>query len=222
MKGRVVFPKNPWPRGHAIKVAQWTGRLDPARGLVFDLHLKSADYDAESDGQTSRDESDWRSPLVWNNYGACILSSTMWANQDVGRGIVVGTTKQPLSWAALDGATLRADAAYKAKIPEGFDPAFGIYLLGHDACADHAVRFARRGATWTIDWTARIALAYAGENQLKHRLEATVRGLTFGGFEAVKGLPAAKARALFSTLVDDPAAWTQKGRRFVRGAKRTR
>lgn len=220
MNGRMTFPSNPWPRGHAIEVAQWTGRLDPARGLVFDLHLRSASYDAETGGKESRSEDAWRSPGVWTNYGACTLSSTKWAREGVGQGIVVGTTAKPLSWAALDGATLRADAKIKAEIPADFEPAFGIYLLGHDACADHAIRFARRGATWTIDWTARIALAYVGDDELKHRMKATVRGLTFGGFEAAKGLPAAKARALFATLVADPGAWAQQGRRFVRTSRR--
>ncbi len=35
MNGRIWFPGNPWPEGHALKELVWTGALVPERGLVF-------------------------------------------------------------------------------------------------------------------------------------------------------------------------------------------
>ncbi len=52
MKGRIWFANNPWPKGHALTHATWSGRLDPSGRLVFDLDLQSASYDAD-DRRTS-------------------------------------------------------------------------------------------------------------------------------------------------------------------------
>lgn len=222
MKGRIWFANNPWPKGHALTHATWSGRLDPSGRLVFDLDLQSASYDAD-DRRTSdanvddEDEdapSDWKARGVWTNYGRCSLSSTKWGH----RGIEVGSPGKPFAWTKLSGATLRADRATKT-LPsfEGdAKPAFHIYLLGHDAVADHALRFARRGATWSIDWTAKIALAYIGHTALAHRLRAELRGLSFGGFALPPKLSPKAARALFDAAVTDPAKWTIAKRRFVR------
>lgn len=217
--GRIWFAKNPWPKGHAIKAATWSGRLDPERGLVFDLHLESADYYAEVDVESDDlDAPSWDAPAVWGNYHSCSLSSTMWQH----RGFVVGTSKKPLAWSALSDHTFRVDPA-KSELPEGMRlvherlaQAFGIYLLGHDAVADHRITFTRAKAAWSLDWTAKIALAYVGHTALRHRMRAEIRGLAFRGFDIPKGMTAKDAEALFATLVTDPKRWTIEKRRFVR------
>lgn len=212
--GRIWFARNPWPKGHAIAAATWSGRLDPVRGLVFDLHVESASYYAEVDVESDDLDADsWDSPIVWGNYHRCSLSSTKWQH----RGFVVGAAKKPLAWSKLSGRAFRVDPA-KDELPPGeiLDRAFGIYLLGHDAVADHRLTFTRAKSAWSIDWTAKIALAYAGQTKLKHRMRAELRGLTFGGFEVPKGMSAKDATALFATLVTDPKAWAIEKRRFVR------
>lgn len=219
MKGRIWFPGNPWPKGHAIKRAVWSGGVDADRGLVFDLDVATADYDAEGDGRDTGEEASWKAPGVWTNYNACSLSSTKWGH----RGIVVGTAKKKLAWSKLDGTTLRANRVKElsAEMLEGNDDlAFGIYLMGHDAVADHAIRFARTGTTYTIDWKAKIALAYVGSYDLRYRMRTEISGLTFGGFKLEDGLTAKQGRALFDAAVVDPGAWTLRGRTFVRGAKK--
>ncbi len=43
--GRIWFPGNPWPDGHRIEEFAWTGRLDDAGRLWFDLTLRTGPYD---------------------------------------------------------------------------------------------------------------------------------------------------------------------------------
>ncbi len=217
VKGRIWFTGNPWPKGHAIEKATWSGRLDPGGALFFDLHLESASYYAGDRPRTEEDDDepgDWKARGVWANYHRCSLSSTKWGH----RGVRVGSPETPFDWTKLDGKTLRVDRA-KEVLPtfaDGELAAFHIYLLGHDAVADHAIRFTRSRATWSIDWKAKIALAYTGHRNLAHRLRAELRGLGFSGFEIPTGMTAKAARALFAAAVTDPAKWTIARRRFVR------
>lgn len=213
-RGRIWFAKNPWPKGHAIRAATWSGRLDPERGLVFDLHVESASYYAEVDVESDDlDAESWDSPIVWGNYHSCSLSSTKWQH----RGFVVGTPKKPLAWSKLSGHTFRVDPA-RSELPPGepLGRSFGIYLLGHDAVADHRITFTRARAAWSIDWTAKIALAYVGRTELEHRMRAELRGLAFRGFQIPKGMHARVAAEAFAPLVTDPKAWSIEKRRFVR------
>lgn len=109
-------------------------------------HLKTAEY---SEGDKSRDDDeeedlddDWRAKVVWNNYHRCSLSSVKWPGEAT--GVRVGTERRPLDFAALSKKPLRAD-----RVPAKGDgkPAFHIYLLGHDAVADHTIAFTKkRGA----------------------------------------------------------------------------
>jgi hypothetical protein len=215
MNGRIWFAKNPWPKGHAIKRAKWSGRIDPSGSLLFDFDIKSADYyagDRMRDADEEEDaDSDWESKVVWGNYHACWLSSTQWGNA----GIPIASAKKKLDWKKL--SAVRADPMKKS-LPEDddFTPALGIYLLGHDGVADHAIRFTRTGKTWSIDWKARIALVYAGDYDLDHRMTLELRGMTFDGFAIPKGMKPAAARALFDAAVVDPAKWKIEKRRFVR------
>lgn len=43
---RIQFLGNGWARGHAIRDFFWSARLEPS-GIWFDLHLQTAQYDAE-------------------------------------------------------------------------------------------------------------------------------------------------------------------------------
>jgi hypothetical protein len=217
VKGRIWFPKSPWPKGHAIKSATWSGRLEPTGSLFFDLDLKSADYDAEDPPSADDEDEDdiedesWKSKVVWNNYGSCSLSSTKWDQH----GVEVGSAKKPFDWRKLD--TIRADRA-KSKIADDHqdNAAFGIYLMGHDAVADHAIRFTRTGKSYAVDWTAKIALAYVGSDKLAYKMRLELAGMTFGGFAFPKGMSPKAARVLFDAAVIDPAKWTIAKRRFVR------
>lgn len=215
MKGRIWFPNNPWPKGHAIERASWSGRLHESGTLYFDFDIASADYsagDRDDDDDDDLDAGDWESKIVWNNYHRCSLSSTKWGDA----GVPVASAKQRLDWTKLDGRTLRVDPA-KNTMPEDDDQlAFGIYLLGHDGVADHAIRFTRKGKTWSIDWKAKIALVYTGDYDLEHRMKLELRGMTFGGFAIPKRMTPKTARTLFDAAVVDPAKWTIARRRFVR------
>lgn len=223
MKGRIWFARNPWPKGHAIENAVWSGRLDPSGALFFDLHLESAHYYADDPPRPADDDrdheeegagGDWKAKGVWANYHRATISSTKWAH----RGIEVGSATKPLDWKALDGRTLRADRA-KDTLPafaDGEKAAFHIYLLGHDAVADHAIRFARAGRSWSIDWKAKIALAYIGHADLAHRLRAELRAMTFQGFAIPPRMTPKAAQALFAPAVTDAKQWKLEQRRFVR------
>lgn len=215
MKGRIWFAKNPWPKGHAIVRAVWSGRLEPSGELIFDFDIKSADYDADDKPDADEEDElddDWKAKIVWTNYGGVSLSSTKWGHA----GIWVGSAKKPLAWRKLDGSTIRADRATDTLPHEDESAALGIYLLGHDGVADHALRFTRTGKTWSIDWKAKIALAYTGNLELEHRMKLELRGIAFDGFAIPKGMSPKAARALFDASVTDPAEWTIAKRRFVR------
>lgn len=221
--GRIWFDDNPWPGGHAVTHAVWSGRLEPDGTLWFDLHLDTADYDAEGDPASfpHSEASHWHSGIVWCNYGSCILSSTDWADEG-STGLLVGSTARPWSWDCL-AAELTADPAEAgAEIDPERTPAFRIYLTGHDSVADHRVRFRpdpdHHGA-YTLEWTGRIALSYTGDDQLKHTFRAKLIGLRFAGFSIPDDLDAAHARTLFAAACRDADAFelhpTATGRAFI-------
>ena len=169
---RIHFIGNPWPEGHAVKTFEWKARVLDG-DIWFDLHLETADYDAEHEAEDdeTEDRPSWESPIVWNNYHACTLSSCHWDQ----RGFATGLGSE-LSLDALDGLELVVDSPP----PEDFeDNAFHIYLLGHDAVAEHRIRFTRTAGTdrFDIHWTGKIALAYAGDDEYKHSFVASLKGV---------------------------------------------
>lgn len=170
---RIVFPGNPWPEGHAIAEFEWSARVE-GEDVWFDLHLVGAKYYAEREIADDGDgaASDWASPIVWGNYHNCILSSVYWGESG---GIRIGPLAQ-FSLAALDGAEFVADPFDgDGELPDADeDPAFGLYLLGHDSAVDHRIRFQRRGDSDRYDllWSGRIALSYAGDYVPRYRFEA--------------------------------------------------
>lgn len=221
--GRIWFDDNPWPGGHGIKSFVWSGRLEPDGTLWFDLHLDTVDYDAEADPLTPphEDAPDWHSAVVWCNFSSCTLSSTNWADEG-STGILVGSPTHPWSWGALE-LPLRADPAEEnAEIDPERVPAFRIYLTGHDSVADHRVQFLpdpHGPGTFVVEWTGRIALSYAGDDQLKHTFRAVVKGAQFQGFSVPEGMPAEEARRLFAAACRDAGTFelrpTATGRSFI-------
>lgn len=175
---RIYFQASPWPEGHAIAEFAWTARA--VEGDVwFDLHLKSADYYAERDIDDEDDEaqllSDWESPAAWNNYHACTLSSTFWGN----KGFRVCRLEQYRP-EFLDGLEMLVDT-HPETIEDWDELAFHIYLLGHDAVAQHKIRFERiQGSRqFKIVWTEAIAAAYVGQFEFKHAFSASISSAQF-------------------------------------------
>jgi hypothetical protein len=215
---RIRFPGNPWPKGHGVAAAAWTAALS-AEGLRFHLHLRSEDYDADDDRDDAREPaSDWKARIVWNNYHACTLSSTQWGHP----GFLVATPGTPIDLEKLAGKTLRVDRVDGDELPAELDHddfAFGIYLLGHDSVADHRIRFVkRRGpATYDVHWRARVALTYAGDTALAHRLEATLPKLRLGAIAiADEALDGKAARELLGEVVVGAKRFRMRKRAFVR------
>lgn len=202
--GRIWFEDSPWPNGHAVKLFEWSGRIEADGTLWFDLHLESVDYNSEHPPACD-EEDDWHAPGVWQNYHRCILSSTYWSAEGPG-GLVVGSALQPLEWSSLAGAEYRAD---ELEGGETYDPehhaAFRIYLTGHDGAADHRLRFKRGTTTGTfdIDWTGRIALAYGGRYEFEYTFRAAMVGVRFGGFRVGAGIGSEAAAGMFRAACRD-------------------
>ncbi len=200
--GRIWFPGNPWPNGHAIKRFDWSGCMDAKGSLRFDLHLETVDYDSEAEPAID-EEDDWRAPGVWGNYHSCTISSTEWKEEGT-TGLAAGSPEAPLVWGAISETELVADEAEQGAMFEFDPPAFWTYLTGHDAVADHHVRFLKSSqGAFDLEWRGRIALAYAGDNELKHTFRAVVPGVRFQGFAAPKGMSVKKAGKLFATSCRD-------------------
>jgi hypothetical protein len=218
-RGRIKFAGNPWRGGHGIKVARWTGLLT-SEGLRFHLHLESDAYDKEDDREDDELDDDWKSRVVWTNYGGCTLSSTKWEDS----GFLVATTEAPIDLRRLEGKTLRVDRFAGKEIPEDADLdecSFGIYLLGHDTAIDHRIRFVKkRGpATYDVRWRARIALTYTGDRELAHQLDATLTKLKLDHIALEPGMKPKDARELLSAVLVDSRGYQLRGRKFVLGSK---
>ena len=173
MNGRIFFSDNPWPEGHPIEKFTWTTRvMDGCIWYDFDLH--TADYNAERDPETFEDiefPSDWEAPGVWNNFHACTMSSTYWPMEATG---FLAKGRDEL----INGSEF--EQSFVVDAIDSFDwnaPAFRIYLLGHDAVADHKIQIRKSNAPglYDINWSGKIALAYIGEEQFKYRFSAAIR-----------------------------------------------
>jgi hypothetical protein len=202
--GRIHFPGNPWPKGHAVKKAVWSGALVAEDGLYFDLHLETADYAAEGEGKDLGDD-DWVAPGVWENYQACTLSSSEWGAR---RAFRVADRKHPFSFAKLKGKTFKVDPLPRKDRPV-HDNVFDIYLLGHDATGDHRIRFSpkRTAGVADVDWRGKICLAYVGSTTFDRRFDVALKGLTFHGFRAPDDLDGKAARRAAEPFLADPSRW---------------
>ena len=178
INGRILFPGNPWPEGHALQEFAWTARLVDGK-VWFDLHLRSQPYYSERDIEEDEDaehEGSWEAPGVWSNYHRCTLSSTYWGEE--GGFPVCDIEHFSPDW--LDGKTFQVDLI-ENEIGDDDNLAFHIYLLGHDSVANHRISFQRVGNSNLFDivWTGDIALTYVGDYMLEHAFEARITGLPF-------------------------------------------
>lgn len=219
-RGRITFPGNPWPTGHAIAEAAWTAELT-LEGLRFHLHLVSANYDAEDrkredeDDDDEADVGDWKSKVVWTNYHRCSLSSTKWGNS----GFLVATPGEPIDIEKLAGVTFTVDPTKRASIPDDVELdelAFHIYLLGHDAVMNHTIAFTRRRgpSTYDVTWNARIALTYTGNTKLKYSLVATLPKLMLGTIAIANEVDVKSARELLASVLVGAERYARRGRVF--------
>ena len=177
-KNRIYFKDNPYPKGHLIKEFKWSARIYPEDGLWLDFHLISDNYYAEDEGYDEEEDlPNWDAKIVWSNYHSCSISSTKW---DMG-GILVGTAEKKFNFGEMDDLFFHAD---KLPRPEDWDYevdlAFGIYLLGHDDCADHQISIKKNEeGKFDIEWKGKIALTYSGDNEFKHEFYASIENVFF-------------------------------------------
>ncbi|MET8152842.1 hypothetical protein ACIBSW_21935 [Actinoplanes sp. NPDC049668] len=201
MEGRIWFPGNPWPDGHRIETFDWTGRLDDLGRLFFDLTLHSAAYDEAGDEDEGRDDQpDWEAPIVWNNYPRCTISSAFW---DDATGLLAATPTRPFRLAGPEPQRLTADPLPVEDLDA--DPAFRVYLLGHDSVADHTLTFTADGTGGHhIDWIGRIALTYAGDETFRHEFRAEIRGARLARVAPAEGMTDDEATLRVSHLLGLP------------------
>jgi len=167
---RIRFTGNPWPEGHRIREFEWLASERDGQ-VWFDLHLKTEDYDAEREihgDEEAEHASDWEAPAVWANFHACTLSSNRWHDG----GFAVGGVDE-VSLESLDGMEVSVDSPPPEDIE---DNAFHVYLLGHDATAQHRIRFSRVPGTdrFNIHWVGKLALAYVGDYEYRYDFEAKI------------------------------------------------
>lgn len=170
--GRIYFPGNPWPEGHPIKEFAWEARNKDGQ-VWFDLHLVTENYYSERGIEEPEDgdadyPSSWEAPGVWGNYHSCILSSTYW-----GTGGFPVAESEHFNWEELDGYELFVDEPPPEEVENN---AFGIYLLGHDAVAQHRIKFTKslNPECFDISWSGMVALAYVGDYEYKHEFVARI------------------------------------------------
>jgi|GEM_PF-1226882 len=198
MQGRIFFEDNPWPEGHAVKELDFSCHLFPNRVDLL-LHLVSEDYYKTRDIVTEdeagnllpefEDVPEWQHPDSWYNYHACTLSNTNW-------GIDVRTPINeegvPFSTQFLSGKPLIFNPVKTGENGMG-DPdhewdsdsqAFGIYLRGHDAVANHKITFsAQENGLLSLDWTGLVANAYIGQTQFEHKFKCEAQDVPFLGYQ---------------------------------------
>ena len=175
MEGRIKFAGSPWPEGHPIKLFRWQAER---RGdeVWFGFHLETEDYSFErrlDDDGGAEFTSDWDAPIVWGNYHNCIISSNEWH-----AGGFLACSAHEYGVDSIDGLSVRVDPL-PVDLSEGSENrAFHIYLLGHDAVADHRIAFSRLAGTdlFNVSWQGKIALAYAGDFEPKYSFDAQIRG----------------------------------------------
>lgn len=212
--GRIWFPRNPWPGGHALKDIWFWGALSNRdyrgvqKGVFLQLDIESVNYydetpESELAAMHEAEErvykqrktiDDWRAIGAWSNYHRCHIRTNA--------PYELGTEARPFSLNDLDGFHWRPD---QVNNPESntdifFDEqAFHCYILGHDAVACHSIKIVRASGAahnvFDIDWDGRVALAYVGDYAYRHTFKVQMRNVPFVGFrcghhtEIAKQLP---------------------------------
>ncbi|MBO9543918.1 hypothetical protein [Caulobacter sp.] len=221
MRGRIRFPGNPWPDGHPIAAFTLSAALDPRLGVGLLLDLKSEAYDAEGPGVDDDSGADWTSPDVWRNFHAATLSNTHWGYENDQLARLDQPPFRRFAPKDLTGRTFALDPV--DALPPDWSPGdqpFQVYLLGHDAVAEHHIAITQGSAPGLFDiaWRGRIALFYVGEEDFRHRFAAEIHDVPFSHIELDTApeiaVPRreASARALLKKFVAAPDAW-----RFVAG-----
>ncbi|SDJ13453.1 hypothetical protein [Chryseobacterium jejuense] len=201
---KIYFLDNPYPNGHKIEVFSWSGRIDENGFIWFDFHLKTENYYANDDENNEDDKEDedetlpnWNSKIVWENYHACTLSSNYWSEQ---RGIRINKPDEKLDFDTVVKNDLFSNDLPSEQHFDDDDLAFNIYLLGHDSCADHQIRFSKtHNNQYDITWTGKIALAYSGGGEFSHDFKADIFNAEFEGFHYPKNWSVEKATEIFKT-----------------------
>lgn len=208
--GRIYFPGNPWPNGHAVTEVKWTARVERSSGIWFDLHLETEDYDESGPpNQTDEEEdanaigSDWESKTVWYNHGGCMISSSI----HEACGFQIATNENRLSMQALSGRTFVVDSNPD---PFAVPQPFGLSLTGHDWLGLNCIRFVRDvpADTWTIEWSGRIAITAYGDYECKYGFHTTLKSVPFGGITHFpQGCLQNEAWKMASSYLNNNSAW---------------
>lgn len=176
MTNRIYFVDNPWPEGHLVREFVWEADLRDDE-IWFHFHLTTENYNSERiiiDDEEIEYESDWKAPIVWDNFNSCTLSTSEWHEG----GFHVCSCKD-YSESFLDGKLLEIDK-HPELIKDWSERAFAIYLLGHDGVANHKIKFVRTAdSLFDIYWSGKIAQEYVGENEFKHEFNTVLKGVTF-------------------------------------------
>lgn len=232
-QGRIWFEGNPWPGGHRIASFRFGAHIDLDRGswnpdmlgkrpaLALDFELITERYDKEDGSDRfASGPTDWTSKSVWNNFQTCRLSSSETSDLP---GIAVSDSSVPF---VFDQASYRFTAD---PLPIGeFEDfptvaAFGIYLLGHDAAADHRIHLHSRqpDGSYTVEWTGKVARAYVGDDNFEFGFRAHIDGVRFDSIslfqydpETARSMlgidldPSVSPRDFIAPFVSDPDNFT--------------
>lgn len=215
MQGRIYFENTPWPEGHPLKDVEFSAGLVPD-GVTLALHLTSQDYGFERNIETEDEDSDplpefedvedRMHPDLWYNYHACTLSNTHWGQEGRAR---LDTSKGPIEISDITLNPLIFDPV-KTNAKGVGDPshkwesdgqAFHIYLLGHDAVANHHITFTeQKDGLFSWIWTGLTANAYIGETQFKHKFRCKAQDVPFLGYQCprLEGENAKDTRTILS------------------------
>lgn len=208
---RIYFLENPYPNGHALEEFTWSGRIEEDETIWFDFHLKTENYYAEDDTDLNEEEeeeeeeeedvdSDWDSKVVWGNFHRCTMSSTFWGDN----GIKISTPSEKVVFNDLIKDVLLADAFPLDDDYDYDDVAFGIYLLGHDSCANHRIQITPTASNqFDIDWSGKIALTYVGDDEFRYDFKLHLQNVEFDGFHYPKTWSVEKASEFFKTRFAD-------------------
>jgi hypothetical protein len=201
---RIYFLGNPYPKGHALEEFLWNGRIDEDESMWFDFHLTTDPYHVDNDEEYNEEEdallSTWESKGMWGAYGQCTLSSSRWGLE----GIQINRTAAK---AVFNDFITEPLLAHTLPLGPDFDcneVAFGIYLIGHDSCANHRIKVTETGKNkFDIEWSGKIALHYTGESEYKYDFSIHLPNTEFDGFHYPKSWSLEKATNFFKSNFED-------------------
>ncbi len=163
MYPRIYFIGNPWPEGHPINEFAWSlTKNEHGYSLHFDI--VTAEYSAErSFPEEAQKESDWESPMAWNNY---------YCGSIHGGFHLCSSNTDPIS--ALTKGPHFVDMIQDTDWDDD-DLHFEPYIQGHDAMAFHEILIEQNsGGKFNITWTGKIARLYSGEKDFNYEFKAVI------------------------------------------------